>query len=162
MLPLSFIQLLYVLCMSISGCSALLIDMFYYLVVCSLLPFMDHALSWQRDLRHSMKPWAMPCRATHDGWVIVKSFDKTRSIPGGNGNPFQYSCLGNPMDSMKRQKDMSPPGQKVFNMLLQKTRGKLLTAPGRMKQLGQRRNKCWVWVCLVVKVKSDAVKNNIS
>ena len=37
------------------------------------------------------------------------------SIPGsgrspgeGNGNPHHYSCLKNPMDSMKRQKDMTP------------------------------------------------------
>ena len=26
----------------------------------------------------------------------------------GNGKPFQYSCLENPMNSMKRQKDMTP------------------------------------------------------
>ena len=25
----------------------------------------------------------------------------------GNGKPFQYSCLENPMNSMKRQKDMT-------------------------------------------------------
>ena len=25
----------------------------------------------------------------------------------GNGKPLQYSCLENPMDSMKRQKDMT-------------------------------------------------------
>ena len=26
---------------------------------------------------------------------------------GGNGKPLQYSCLENPMNSMKRQKDMT-------------------------------------------------------
>ena len=26
----------------------------------------------------------------------------------GNGKPLQYSCLENPMNSMKRQKDMTP------------------------------------------------------
>ena len=26
---------------------------------------------------------------------------------GGNGNPLQYYCLENPMDSMKRQKDVT-------------------------------------------------------
>ena len=26
---------------------------------------------------------------------------------GGNGNPLQYSCLENPVDSMKRQNDMT-------------------------------------------------------
>ena len=27
----------------------------------------------------------------------------------GNGKPLQYSCLDNPMNSMKRQKDKTPP-----------------------------------------------------
>ena len=47
----------------------------------------------------------MPCRATKDGRVMVKSSDKMWSTGEGNGNPLQYSCLENPMDSMKRQKD---------------------------------------------------------
>ena len=33
-------------------------------------------------------------------------------------------------------------------------------APERMKRLGQSRNDVQLWMCLVVKVKSDAVKNN--
>ena len=36
---------------------------------------------------------------------MVESFDKTWSAGEGNGKPFQYSCLENPMNSMKRQKD---------------------------------------------------------
>ena len=36
---------------------------------------------------------------------MVKSFDKTWSTGEGNGKPLQYSCLENPMNSMKRQKD---------------------------------------------------------
>ena len=47
----------------------------------------------------------MPCQATQDGWVIVESFVKTWSTGEGNGKPLQHSCLENPMDSMKRQKD---------------------------------------------------------
>ena len=47
----------------------------------------------------------MPCRATQDGWVMVESSDKTWSTGEGNGKPLQYSCLENPMNSMKRQKD---------------------------------------------------------
>ena len=34
--------------------------------------------------------------------------------------------------------------------------------PVRMKQLGQSRNDAQLWMCLVVKVKSDAVKKNIA
>ena len=48
----------------------------------------------------------MPCRATQDGLVIVENSDKTWSTGEGNGKPLQYSCLENPMNSMKRQKDM--------------------------------------------------------
>ena len=54
---------------------------------------------------NSMKPWARPCRATQDGWVIVESSDKTWSTGERNGKPLQYSYLENPMNSMKRQKD---------------------------------------------------------
>ena len=47
----------------------------------------------------------MPCRATQDGQLMVESSDKMWSTRGGNGKPLQYSCLENPMNSMKRQKD---------------------------------------------------------
>ena len=47
----------------------------------------------------------MPCRATQDGWVMVESSDKMWSTGEGNGKPVQYSCLENPMNSMKRLKD---------------------------------------------------------
>ena len=46
----------------------------------------------------------MPCRATQDGWIMVESSDKAWSTGEGNGTPLQYSCLENPMNSMKRQK----------------------------------------------------------
>ena len=38
---------------------------------------------------------------------MVESSDKTWSTAEGNGKPLQYSCLENPMNSMKRQKDMT-------------------------------------------------------
>ena len=47
----------------------------------------------------------MLCRATQDAQVMVESSDKTWSTEEGNGKPLQYSCLENPMNSMKRQKD---------------------------------------------------------
>ena len=47
----------------------------------------------------------MPCRATQDGRVMVESSDKKWSTGESNGKPLQYSCLENPMNSMKRQKD---------------------------------------------------------
>ena len=47
----------------------------------------------------------MLCRATQDGWVMVEISDRLWSTGEGNGKPLQYSCLENPMNSMKRQKD---------------------------------------------------------
>ena len=47
----------------------------------------------------------MLCRATQDGWVMVGSSDKMWSTGEGNGKSLQYSCLDNPMKSMKRLKD---------------------------------------------------------
>ena len=38
---------------------------------------------------------------------MVESSDKMWSTREGNGKPRQYSCLENPMNSMKRQKDMT-------------------------------------------------------
>ena len=42
---------------------------------------------------------------TQDGRVTVESSDKMLCIGEGNGKPLHYSCLENPMNSMKRQKD---------------------------------------------------------
>ena len=47
----------------------------------------------------------MPCRATQDGRVTVESSDKMWPTGEENGKPLQYSCLENPMNRMKRQKD---------------------------------------------------------
>ena len=37
--------------------------------------------------------------------VMVERSDRMWSTGEGNGKPLQYSCLENPMNSMKRQKD---------------------------------------------------------
>ena len=37
---------------------------------------------------------------------MVEKSDKMWSAGEGNGKPLQYSCLENPMNSMKRQKGM--------------------------------------------------------
>ena len=47
----------------------------------------------------------MPCRATQDGRVMVERSDRMWPTGEGNGKPLQYSCLENPMNSVKRQKD---------------------------------------------------------
>ena len=47
----------------------------------------------------------MPWGATQDGWVMVERSDRIWFTREGNGKPFQYSCLENPMNTMKRQND---------------------------------------------------------
>ena len=61
-------------------------------------------VTWTTALSNSVKLWATPWRATQDGWVMVESSNKTWSTGEGNGKPFQYSCLEDPMNSMKSQK----------------------------------------------------------
>ena len=67
----------------------------------------NQTVTWTTALSKSMKLWAMPWRANQDGRVMVESSDKTWSTGEGNGRPFQYSCLENPMNSMKRRKGMT-------------------------------------------------------
>ena len=55
-------------------------------------------------LSNSMKP-SHAYRATQDGQVMVERPDSMWSTGEGNGKPLQYSCLENPMNSMKRQND---------------------------------------------------------
>ena len=83
-------------------------------------------ITWTTALSNSMKLWAMLYRATQDGQFIMEGPDKTWSTGKGNGKPLQYSCLENPMNSIKRQKDMILKdmilislGRQVPNMLLQ-------------------------------------------
>ena len=41
----------------------------------------------------------------------------------GNGKPLQYSCLENPMNNMKRQKDMTPEEESPRSVSIQYTIG---------------------------------------
>ena len=51
------------------------------------------------------------CGATPDGQVMVEMSDRMWSTGEGNGKPLKYSCLENPMNSMKRQNDRILKGE---------------------------------------------------
>ena len=55
------------------------------------------------DLSNSMK-LSHAHRATQDWLVMMERSHKMWSTGEGNGKLLQYSCLENPMNSMKRQK----------------------------------------------------------
>ena len=62
-------------------------------------------------LSNSMK-LSHACGATQDGRIMVERSDRMWSTGEGNGKPLQYSCLENPMNSMKRQNDMMLKGSR--------------------------------------------------
>ena len=55
-------------------------------------------------LSNSMK-LSHACGATQDRRVMVERSNRMWSTGEGNGKPLQYSCLENPINSMKRQND---------------------------------------------------------
>ena len=65
----------------------------------------------------------MSCGATQDRPVMVQISDKTWTTGEGYGKPLQYSCLENPMNSMKRQKDRTLKDELLTSIGAQYTTG---------------------------------------
>ena len=83
----------------------------------------------------------MPHRATQDVWVMVESSDKTWSTGEGNGKSLQYSCLENPTNSMKRQKDRTLKDELHRSVGAQYATGdQWRITPERMKRWSQSKN----------------------
>ena len=83
----------------------------------------------------------MLCRTTQDGRVMVESSDKMWSTGEGNGKPLQSSCLENPMNSMKRQKDRTLRDELSRSVGAQYATGdEWRIAPERMKKQSQSEN----------------------
>ena len=105
----------------------------------------------------------MPFRVTEDSWVMVESSDKTWSTGEGNGKPLQYSCLENLMNSMKRQKDRTLKDELPRSVGAQYATGDQWRNNARKNEEMEPKQKQHPVVDVtVMKVKSDAVKSNIS
>ena len=72
---------------------------------------------------------------------MVERSDRMWSTGERNGKPLQYSCLENPMNSMKRQNERIL--KEVPNMLLEIS-GEI--TPERMKGWGQSKNNTQLWM----------------
>ena len=87
------------------------------------------------------------CLPSDDGQIMVERSDRMWSTREGNGKPLQYSCLENPMNSMKRQNDKilkeELPRSVVPNMLLE-TSGEI--TPERMKGWSQSKKNTQLWM----------------
>ena len=83
--------------------------------------------------------------ATQDGRVMVEKSDRMWSTGEGNGQPLQYSCLENPMNSMKRQNDriLKEELPRLPNVLLEIS-GEI--TPERMKGWSQSKNNTQLWM----------------
>ena len=89
----------------------------------------------------------MPCRATQDRQVMVESSGKMWPTGEGNGKPLQYSCLENPMNKMKRQKDRTLKDELprlVGAQYATGDQGKI--TPERMKKWRQSKNNIQLWM----------------
>ena len=75
--------------------------------------------------------------------LMVERSDRMWSTGEGNGKPLQYSCLENPMNSMKRQNDRILKEELGANMLLEIS-GKI--TPERMKGWSQSKNNTQLWM----------------
>ena len=94
---------------------------------------------------------------------MLDNSDKMWSTRERNGKPLQCFCLNNPMNSVKRQKNMTPEEESPRLIGVQYDTGKSREiASERMKRVGQSGHNAQLWICLVVKVKSGAVKKNIT
>ena len=105
----------------------------------------------------------MPYRDTQDRQVMVERSDRMWSTGEGNGKPLQYSCLENPMNSMKRQKDRTLKDElprSVGTQYATEISGEI--TPERMKTWSQSKNNTQLWMGLVIEARYDAVKSNIA
>ena len=104
----------------------------------------------------------MPCKATQDGQVMVESSDKTWSNGEGNGKPLQYSCIENPMNSMKRQKDRILKDELLRSVGIQYATGDLWGTNSRKNEETEPKKKHPVVDVIGDENKSDTVKSNIA
>ena len=117
-------------------------------------------LSQKASQSDKRKLRAIPCRASGEsrGRVLTKR----GPLEKGMANHSSILASRTPWTVWKGKKiwhwkmSPAPPGWSMSNMLLAKG-GEI--APERMTQLGQGRNDTQFWMCPVLKVKSNAVKN---
>ena len=95
-----------------------------------------------------------------NGWVMVAISDKKWSTGEGNGKPLQYSCLENPMNSMKRQNDRILKEELPRLACAQYVTGEI--TPEIMKGWSQSKNNTQLWVGLVIESRFSAIKSNIA
>ena len=94
---------------------------------------------------------------------MVESSDKMWSTGEENDKPLQYSCLENPMKSMKRQKDRTLKDELPRSVGAQYATGDQWRNKYRKNEETEpKKNNTQLWMQLVMEVKSNAVNSSIS
>ena len=94
---------------------------------------------------------------------MVESSDKTWSTGEGNDKPLQYSCLENPRNSMKRQKDRTLKDELPRLVGAQYATGDQWRNNSRKNEETEPEQQQHPVVDVTGdEIKSDAVKNNIA
>ena len=89
--------------------------------------------------------------------------DRMWSAGEGGEKPLQYSCLENPMTSMKRQKDRTLKDELPGSVGTQYATGDQWRNNSRKNEgMRQSKNHTHLWMGLVIKARSDAIKSNIA
>ena len=101
--------------------------------------------------------------ATQDGRVMVERSDRMWSTGEGNGKTLQYSCLENPMNSMKRQKDRTLKDELPRLVGVQYATGDQWRNNSRKnEEMSQSKNNTQLWMGLVIEARPNVVKSNIA
>ena len=84
---------------------------------------------------------------TQDGLVMVERSDRMWSTGEGNHKPLQYSCLENPMNSMKRPNDRRLKEELPRSLGAQNAAGaQWKITPERMKGWSQSKTNTQLWI----------------
>ena len=94
---------------------------------------------------------------------MVESSDKMWSDGEGNGKSLQYSCLENPVNSMKREKDRTLKDELPRSIGAQYATGEDWRNSSRKNEEAEQKWKQRPVVDVIGdRCKSDAVKNSIA
>ena len=104
-----------------------------------------------------MKLWAMLCRTSQDRRVIVESSDNTWSTAVGNGKPPQDTHCENPVNSIKRPKDMTPKEESCRSESVQYATRKEWSTTANSSRKNEVAGPNWKW-CSVVDISGDESK----
>ena len=93
----------------------------------------------------------------------MEKSDRMRSTGEGNGKPLQYSCLENPINSMKRQNDRILKEKLPRSVGAQYSTGDQGRNNSRKNEgCSQSKNNTQLWMGLVIEARLEAIKSNIA